>query len=317
MGWSTPRGNMVKSNMDTRTFSLGIAWNWEFDADFVYGLEHECTREGLTSYRIEPHNLEETVRRIRNGEISFGAFLDRASDAEEAFEPLAKLVARSKTTVINKFDALMRARDKATMHKALLDAHIPVPYSIIISPYTKKKEVGLSLTEIAGLGRPFIIKPANTTGGGVGVVLGAESLKDIIETRQHQKNDKYLLQERIIPAKLRGEKGWFRVLYVCGTVIPCWWDDETHIYRTVTRAEEKHFGLSPIYALIKKIASLCALDFFSSEIALEKKGEFVVIDYVNEVCDMRLQSVYVDGVPNDIVQRIQQILVQRVRKIHA
>ena len=317
MGWSTPHGNMVKSNMETRTFSLGIAWNWEFDADFIYGLEHECAREGLTSYRIEPHNLEETVRRIRIGEISFGAFIDRASDAEEAFEPLAKLVARSKTTVINKFDALMRARDKATMHEALLDAHIPVPYSIIISPYTKKKEVGLSLTEIAGLGRPFIIKPANTTGGGVGVVLGAESLKDIIETRQHQKNDKYLLQERIIPAKLRGEKGWFRVLYVCGTVIPCWWDDETHIYRTVTRAEEKHFGLSPIYALIKKIASLCALDFFSSEIALEKKGEFVVIDYVNEVCDMRLQSVYVDGVPNDIVQRIQQILVQRVRKIHA
>ncbi|MCX6138152.1 MAG: hypothetical protein NTV54_11730 [Ignavibacteriales bacterium] len=295
--------------MEQQKFSLGIAWNWEFDADFVYGLEYECLRAGMTSYRVEPHNLQETLRRLRGGELCFDAFLDRASDAEESFEPLARLLAKSKTLVLNRYESLIRARDKATMHLALLEAGIPVPYSIIISPYSKKQEIGLSLSELAGLGRPFIIKPANTTGGGVGVVLGAESLKDIIETRKHHQNDKYLLQQKILPGRFGNSKGWFRVLYVCGIIIPCWWDDETHIYRLVTKAEEVQFHLAPLRRLMKKIAQVCRLDFFSSEIARDTKSGFVVIDYVNEVCDMRLQSAHVDGVPDSTILQIQQILV--------
>jgi hypothetical protein len=300
--------------VEQQRVSLGIAWNWEYDADFVYGLEYECARAGLKSYRVEGHNLQETYQRLKGGELAFDAFLDRASDADESFEPLAKLIARTKTFVLNRFDALMYARDKATMHLALTEAGIPVPYSIIITPFSKKKGVVLSLSELAGLGRPFIIKPANTTGGGVGVVLGAETLKDIIETRQHHKNDKYLLQQKIIPGRAGGSKGWFRVLYVCGTSIPFWWDDETHVYRAVSKAEESQYRLVQLHRLTERIAEVCRLDFFSTEIARDRKGNFVVIDYVNEVCDMRLQSAHVDGVPDDIVRKIQEILVRRVEK---
>jgi hypothetical protein len=31
-------------------------------------------------------------------------------------------------------------------------------------------------------------------------------------------------------------------------------------------------------------------------------GRFVVIDYVNDICDMRLQSLYADGVPDFLVE---------------
>ena len=170
----------------------------------------------------------------------------------------------------------------------------------------------LSLSDLEKLGRPFIIKPASITGGGIGVVLGAETLKDVIEARQHQKNDKYLLQEKIEPKSIDGRRAWFRVFYAFGDIIPCWWDDLTHIYHLLTPEEERRWNLAGLRPVMKKIHDTCRLDFFSSEIALTRTGSLVVVDYVNEICDMRLQSKYVDGVPDAIVHRIEHLIVEKI-----
>ena len=291
--------------------ALGVAWNWEFDKDFVDGIESECTRRRLSFYRVEPHNVSETLHLLRTGKISFTTFFDRASDAGEEFEPLARFIAKSESHVINSYDHVHHAADKATMHLEFITAGLQVPYTTIISPYNKKHEMELTLSELSRLGRPFIIKPANTTGGGTGVVTGAESLKDIIETRQHHKNDKYLLQEKIIPVVMEGSIGWFRPLYAFGRIFPCWWNHESHVYKELSEDEEKHFGLSPLRNVMNKIKDICKLDFFSSEIALTDVGKFVVVDYVNEICDMRLQSKHPDGVPNPVVHEIQRQVVLR------
>ena len=64
---------------------------------------------------------------------------------------------------------------------------------------------------------------------------------------------------------------------------------------------------------MRKIQKVCSLDFFSSEIALTEENTFVVVDYVNEVCDMRLQSKHVDGVPDEVVQRIQELIAKETK----
>ncbi|MFA5832357.1 MAG: hypothetical protein WDA22_02665 [Bacteroidota bacterium] len=295
------------------TFDIGLAWDWEFDKDFVFGIENECIAIGLSTFRIEPHNIESITRLVRTRKISFRTFLDRASDSDENFLPLAKTLTRSKTLVFNEYARVEYAKDKANMHLALMGEGINVPYSIIISPFSKKREVELSLTELAHLGRPFIIKPANTTGGGLGVVLGAETLKDILETRQHHKNDTYLLQETVQPANLGGTIGWFRVFYAFGITIICWWDHRTHIYRELSKQEERKFKLQELRAIMLTLYKICKLDFFSSEITLTEDGKFVAVDYVNEICDMRLQSKHFDGVPDGAVTQIQQQFAKYVK----
>jgi hypothetical protein len=299
------------------TYDLGLAWNWEFDRTFILGIEAECHVLGLTTFRIEPHNLQECLRNMRTGKLVFRTFIDRASDAEESFEPMARLVAKSGAHLFNPYEAIDRAKDKATMHLELMTAGINVPYTIIITPFSKKKEVELSLTELAHLGRPFIIKPANTTGGGVGVILGAESLKEIIESRQHHKGDKYLLQETVVPATLQSMTAWFRVFYLFGETILCWWDTDTHIYRRVTTHEEYLYGLRKLHEIVITIHTVSGLDFFSSEIAITRDGKFVAVDYVNEICDMRQQSDHVDGVPDDVVALIQRGCARAVNQYAA
>jgi glutathione synthase/RimK-type ligase-like ATP-grasp enzyme len=294
-------------------FDLAVAWDWEHDGEFIRILESQMHAQRLLFYSISHHNTHEALRRLQKDDLSFGAFLDRASDADEKFLPLARFLQRTSTLYLNPPEAIHHAADKATMHLEFLSKGIPVPFTIIISPYAKKKEVELSLSDLAGLGRPFIIKPANTTGGGTGVVLGAESLKDVIETRQHHKNDKYLLQEKIHPVVLEGRKGWYRVFCVCGHPLPCWWDDRTHIYTMMTKADVVTHGLRPLLTLTKKIHEVCRLDFFSTEIAATADRNFIAVDYVNEICDMRLQSLHTDGVPDGVVHEISRRIARYLK----
>jgi hypothetical protein len=285
-------------------FDLAVSWDWEYDTEFIRILEQQVHTQGLRFYSVSHHNASETAHRIQRNELSFGSFLDRAPETNDLFSALIRALRKTPTVFINRPDALVQANDKATMHLEFITAGINVPFTIIISPYNKKKELELSLTDLAQLGRPFIIKPANTTGGGIGVVLGAESLKDIIESRQHHKNDKYLLQEKIVPLWLDGRKAWFRVFRVYDQTLPCWWDDETHIYAPVTGEDIDHHELGRLGTITETIAGVCKLDFFSSEIAITGEKKFVVVDYVNDICDMRLQSKHHDGVPDMVVSAI-------------
>jgi glutathione synthase/RimK-type ligase-like ATP-grasp enzyme len=296
-------------------YDLGVAWTWEYDKEFVSFIETAARSEGVSTYLIHPQNVEETLARLLSRSIHVRFLLDRASDEDEAFHPLHQfLVHRApgdkETHVINPLERQLRAADKATMHLEFLSHGINVPYTLIISPYIHAREPEFSLTELHKLGRPFIIKPANTTGGGVGVVLGAETLKDVLEARQHHKNDKYLLQETVKPAYLSEKRAWFRVIYAFGSVFPCWWDDQTHVYEEVTRDEEEAYGLSALSDLAARIRQVCGLEFFSSEIAYTTTGKYVVVDYVNEICDMRPKSVHRDGVPDRIVRSVAESLIR-------
>jgi hypothetical protein len=300
-------------------YDLAVAWNWEYDREFIQLVQEVFRQKNLSVLEIRAENIEEIFDMLKKGKVHSRYFLDRASDEEDAFQPLARFIlkqyrssAGSSTRPINLLDFQIRAADKATMHLEFLAHHIEVPYTIIISPYNHKLEVELSITELAKLGRPFIIKPANTTGGGIGVVMGAETLKEIIEARQSHKNDKYLLQETIKPIKCAGRRAWFRVFYAFGDIIPVWWDDVTHIYSAITEDEEEQLEIERLKKITEVIHTVCQLEFFSTELVYTADGKCITVDYVNELCDMRLKSHFIDGVPDIIVQRIVSRMMEFV-----
>jgi hypothetical protein len=293
-------------------FGLAIAWEWEFDADFICGIECECQRRGFSTYQIMPHNLPEVLKRLQRRELSFDAFYDRASDVDEAFLPLVKLLDIPAVRVINPPRRVTHAIDKATMHLEFITHGLFVPDTIILSPYNKNGVVDISASDINRLGKPFVVKPANTTGGGTGVVLSARTVDDVIEARKVHPGDKYLLQQFIHPKNLDGRRGWFRVYFAFGEIILCWWDDKTHEYTEFSANDEQRYDLSGLRGAMNTIQQIAQLDFFSSEIALTEDGKFVVVDYVNEICDMRLKSKYRNGAPDTIVHRMEYLIAQTV-----
>ena len=303
------------------TYDFAIVWNWEYDREFIQLVQEVFRLNNLSVLEIHAENVEKIFQMLKKGELQFRYFLDRASDEDDAFHPLARFILKQfragagmSMRPINLHDLQIRAADKATMHLEFLAHNIEVPYTIIISPYNHKQEVELSITELAKLGRPFIIKPANTTGGGVGVVMGAETLKEIIDARQSNKNDKYLLQETIKPIECAGRRAWFRVFYAFGDIIPVWWDDVTHIYSILSEDEERQLDVERLKKITECIHTVCQLDFFSTEVVYTADSRCVTVDYVNEMCDMRLKSRFVDGVPDIIVKRIVYRMMEHVKQ---
>jgi hypothetical protein len=200
------------------------------------------------------------------------------------------------------------------MHLEFIANGLVTPYTIIIPPFNTTEKILLSVADLAQLGRPFIIKPANTTGGGIGVVDGAETLQDILTARQVYHNDKYLLQEKVKPIARDGKRFWFRGFFCCGLIDCSWWDDSTHRYEMLNPTEVSFYQLEGLFQIVEKISNIIKLNFFSTEIALCQSGKFIVIDYVNEICDMRLKSQHADGVPDEIVLKIVNQIVDYVKE---
>ncbi|MEK7730125.1 MAG: hypothetical protein AAB354_17085, partial [candidate division KSB1 bacterium] len=223
-----------KSFTSNRKIDLGIAWEWEYDQAFVAQLQNVCSSAGLATCIVTPDNVDAITAEYHRNELFFHTYLDRGSDAAKEFVPLAQLVQQSGGRIINRYVAMQWAMDKATMHLEFLAAGLDVPFTIILSPYSKQPKVEIAALD--KLNRPFIIKPA-IGGGGVGVVLSAETLADILQARMSQNRQKYLLQKKIQPVVLGHKRAWFRAYYVLGDTYLVWWDDLTHIYHYLEASE--------------------------------------------------------------------------------
>jgi hypothetical protein len=187
------------------------------------------------------------------------------------------------------------------MHLELITAGLHTPYTIILSPYDERP---VSPTiDLSPLGKTFFIKPAHG-GGSDGVIFEATSLSQVRAAQQEHPADKYLLQAHITPTRLAGREAWFRSIYCLGRVYPCWWDTTTHVYSPVNPGQLKVFNLAPLVNITTAIARISGLELFSTEIALVADARFIVVDYVNEQLDLRLQSTARDGVPDWIVRDI-------------
>jgi hypothetical protein len=66
------------------------------------------------------------------------------------------------------------------------------------------------------------------------------------------------------------------------------------------------WGLDILRGMAQQIAGLCGLNLFSTEIALDTRHIWQVVDYVNEPCDYRLKSGVPNGVPDEIVAAIAE-----------
>jgi hypothetical protein len=290
--------------MPPARYDLVITHDWEYDRDFVRLVAASAQARSLATLLVAPGESGRALEAFRAGGLDLGVLLDRASGSSPEFIELQALAVERGRDVIEPLDKVRWASDKATMHLEFLTAGLPTPHTVILPSVAAQADIRVSSADLAPLGVPFVIKPANTTGGSLGVVADASTTDDILAARRTYPADKYLLQEKVVPLARDGRRFWFRGFYVLGEVHLTWWDDRTHLYGELAYDRAAAEGLVPIYAIVRTIARVSRLRFFSTEVALDVRGRFVVVDYVNEICDMRLRSAHADGVPDAVVQRV-------------
>jgi len=286
-----------------QTYDLCLAWNWEYDAAFVKLLDTSCQSYRLSILQVTPQNLAETLLSLERQKIAFRLCWDRASESDAAFQPLLQWTQQHRIPQINPTEYAMRTWDKASTHRLLTQAGVRTPPTLILPSY--QAQPILASFESNGLGKRWIMKPAHG-GGGDGVVTDITDVTQVLAARQHYPTDQYLLQTHIVTSEIGLRPAWFRLIYCAGRAYPAWWDTRTHIYTPISATAERYFRLQPLRDMTAAIAAVCKLDLFSTEIALNDAGQFVVVDYANDPLDLRLQSEAQDGVPDAFVQDIAE-----------
>ncbi len=291
-------------------FDLGLAWNWEHDADFVQILAEACRQHGMSLLQITPGNLKSVLESLQNDTIGFSTFYDRASDDDHRFMPVVNWAREHCAFRINPYERAHRTWDKAAMHPKVSRV-VQTPHTIVLPSYSERPD--LPTLDLSPLGPAFTIKPAHGSGG-VGVICVATSIEHVLSARQEYPNDKYLLQAQVVPVQLGERAAWFRVIYAAGEVYPSWWQTDTHIYGKVTDDEMVLHHLEPLRDTTRAIANVCKLDLFSTEIALTSDRAFQVVDYANDTIDLRIQSRTAEGVPDDVVRQVADSLAVMAKR---
>jgi hypothetical protein len=283
------------------SYNLCLAWNWEYDADFIDLLDAACRSCSISLLQVNSDNLQAALLGIYAGELHFDAFFDRASDADDNFNPLVEWAQKSASLHINDYRLARSAWDKTAMHRKVLEAGLEAPYTLTLPGYLEQADI--PCPDLSPLGTCFAIKPAHG-GGGLGVITDATHWDQVLFARQEFPDDQYLLQATVTPCLLDGRPAWFRMIYCAGEIFGCWWDPATHIYTPLEAAEQECYGLQALNHIPPIMAGISRLELFSTEIAYTTEGRFLVIDYVNDPIDLRPKSKAPEAVPDQVLAGI-------------
>jgi glutathione synthase/RimK-type ligase-like ATP-grasp enzyme len=290
------------------SFDLCLPWYSEYDADFVCLIQRACEVQNISLWPVTPRNLLESITSLYRGEIRFKTLLDRGQ-GDARFLPINRWARENKACRLNPDEVSDRASDKATMHLEFITGGVDTPYTIILSSFLDQPI--LREIDLTPLGPYFFMKPV-MGGGGEGVVKLA-TLEEITRARLEFPEQKYILQANVDPTNFDGRPAWFRVFYAGGEIWPCWWHPATHVYGILSMEEENRYGLGRLREVTQRIASICRLDWFTTEIAVTAGGKFISVDYVNDQIDLRLQSRAMDGVPDAIIEKLSMRLAAMAR----
>ena len=277
---------------------------------FAHRMRELCGQLNLTFFMADQVWVGDFLRKLGQREIGVRMLLDLSASQTEPEDPhllLAREVKRQRGYVIDDPDITATAAHKGKFHQLLLENHIPVPETVIVS----RGEIDrFRVTDDikAQVGVPFVVKPA-WGDSGVGVIVNGHSEFDLRQSAEQAPNsDSFLIQQWLEPKELGDHLGWFRMFHICREVIPCWWNPFSHEYQLVTPAQIRRYKLAPLRRIMRGIARVSKMKKFTSEICLHQDGKFYAVDYINADPDMNPQSFYPNGVPDEVVRHVVWLL---------
>lgn len=299
-----------------KQYNIAINWNSLDDCYFANIIKMLCKDKKLSFLWIHDGNSKETLRGIYNQKIHIDILIDTDAtynDPEDIYARICYAVKDSGSTVINDPDNTQAAINKAIMCHKARSLGIDTPYTIVVRKWQPKK-VTLTKRQKKLLDVPFIIKPAQGYGQR-GIIRQATGTPYCIaKARLFDPNDDFLLQRIVKPVFSDGKKCWYRVFRIFDRILPCWWDDKTNRYEHISEYEFKKFKLKPLFDIAVKIAQATGMVWFSTEIAIVKddKGKlaYMIIDYVNDQCDMTPVSQTPSGIPDHVAHFTARTLIE-------
>jgi hypothetical protein len=308
-------------------------------ATFDRMLANAADARGLSCALIHDHVVHEAIDRLSTGRLSIGFHLDYFALWHVPDDPYARLAQAAQDSGGQSINPPARSHlftDKAAAHAELIRRGLGVPETILLRPWSPGR--GLTAEEWCRMrlneqGARVFVKPANGFGGrGVTRAECAtpnELIGAIAAARRQQWHETLLLQREVPCHWLPDDDGimrpaYWRVIHCLGDLTPFWWNDHdvqhgNPAYRRVSQTEMRRLRLRPLLTIAKELAELSGLAWFSTELCLSDGPEvsrhhlrgtdgrmrpLVLIDYINDQCDVDVQSRWPGAPPDEFVAQI-------------
>lgn len=304
-------------------------------------LAQAAAARGLSCGLIHDGVVEAAIERLHRGRLRIGFHLDYFALWHVPQDPFARLTRAVQHTgglPVNPPACAQHYTDKAIAHGELRQQGLGVPASLVVPAGAKDAtltEEDLRPLDVGASCASVFVKLANGFGG-KGVVRVEHPdpnklLAAVRAVRQHDEGDAVLLQRGVRCPRLKLDDGsdrsaYWRVLYCLGELLPFWWnggeaEQGRPNYRRLTEAEVQRHRLRPVLDYVSDLAEICELEWFSTELCLSEAGEpsrhgvdlpdgrtlpVLAIDYVNDQCDVDVQSRWLGAPPDEVVRHVAE-----------
>ncbi len=284
---------------------------------FIRMLEHAAHERGMIFVHCQNHEQAETLRwALYAGSLRVDCLVDYMGGSFRYDYELGCAVKDAGGMVLDDPDRVWIYGDKAAIHQELARLGMAMPRTLIWRPGVPSRD--LTAAERAYLGPRIVCKPARGSGSG-GVVLGMQpAAAALAAARAYDDEDSYLLQEFVRPLTIDGRPAWFRVYNCFGTVLPCFWNPDTHATELLAPELIARHRLHALERISQKIALVSGYTWFSTEIALTLRGGrpvFLPIDYLNNKCFMLTQDEFgPSGMPLAVAETVTREIAEQAQR---
>jgi len=291
-------------------FDLGIAWNWEPDNGFIKELNDHALKEGIKPYLIHAYNFYSTLKDITENHIWFPFFFDRTVNDSTPLCEVGNFFKRRSTVFINYPDRVRNLLNRYKMYLEPITYNVSLPARMLLKPQDSRYTLE---SKLKYLSKPFVLKFVENLSG-VTINIDARCVDDVLKLREQHGNITCIAQEKIEPIILDNRRASFRNIYCLGDVIPFWWNSADNLHEILDQKDIEKFKLARLLSISKEIAHSSKLDFFLTEIVVDKNGDYLVTDQINIHPDMRRKSKFNDGIPDEAVDRIIKNIICFVKQ---
>lgn len=292
---------------------IWLLWEWTEDTLLVENLLSRAAQSGLRVKTFTPTDF---------ARFDLGSMLgqppvilwDRAGDVHHEALRISDWAEALGSRVINPVRGTLLAKNKARLHEMLVQHNLPVPWTRLINDQSPPQDLD------CGCGKYMVLKPERS-GGGEGVRIQEWSQESLHAAMKSRPGETWLLQEYVEPAVIGGRRAWFRVFHLFGDIRICWWDNRTHIYDFLPECEVNMMGFNDLEILGMKIGASFPMQFFSTEIVYRRdvpggghSPKPVIVDYINDPCDLRSKKTVHDGVPEELLDWLFWRLFEAAKK---
>ncbi len=251
----------------TTRFDLCVQWATARHGVFVDEVLAAAKRHRLQVLCVTKKDISKTHRRLDQGKISVGVFLNTQADGSR-MDAAAMLLCRAMKAhgamVIEDPDDARIWADRATQYNYLQRAGLVVPRHYVVANWQPGARA-LSTREQATLGDIWMALPAVGLDPSRMVISAARNISATLARCGYRAGQKILVRKWYAPLHTKGPEARFRVWYCFGSILICTVDGRGHDFQLVEAAFLEDPAFSQLVHDVSRMAGVTGLDWFVCE----------------------------------------------------